>query len=212
MPARSYVQTFVPGPNAPRNLTVVMFDANPCIKDYRQSDDPSKWDPEDPGNDPHYQFNKNILAQTCGSAWLEKALAAAPKRDWLVVVAHELAYEVDEFDLVSLLEKYNVDLYINGHAHRLMHYTIDGRDYVTTGAGCMVKDDTIHPKDKAKILYDDDTTTGFTAHLLKSNDELHTHFYSAVRLAAAVVLPFRGSHRAPLPPTPEQHGTVQVCD
>ncbi len=121
MPARNYVRHLVPASYAPRNITMVFFDSNACLKDFVQTEDPSKWKPKNSDDDPKYNFNGNIRAAPCDSDWLHAALKIASKHDWLLVVAHEPAYAVDMFDMVSMLEKYSVDLYLHGHEHRLTH-------------------------------------------------------------------------------------------
>lgn len=61
--------------------------------------------------------------------------------DWLIVVGHHPLDEVDEEDFVSVLQSNsNFDLYLNGHTHTLVQYTIDNKGaYVTSGAGAMVE-------------------------------------------------------------------------
>ena len=66
-------------------------------------------------------------------------LAAIPKDDWVIVVGHHPADEIDVEDFTSAMQEHGFDLYLNGHAHTLTHYAVDGNDaYVTTGAGAMV--------------------------------------------------------------------------
>lgn len=159
-----------------------MFDASPCLTKYRQTSDPSEWDSKNKDHDPNYNFNANIRAATCGQAWLESTLASLPASDWKIVVGHELAYEITEFDLVAMLAKYNVDLYLNGHAHRLSHYTINGRNFVTSGAGSMDSTDTPDPsKSDVVFHFDNNTVPGFTGHFFEDDyNSLHTHFYDQV--------------------------------
>eukprot|EP01059_Diplonema_ambulator_P016803 TRINITY_DN28781_c0_g1_i1.p1 TRINITY_DN28781_c0_g1~~TRINITY_DN28781_c0_g1_i1.p1 ORF type:complete len:342 (+),score=140.38 TRINITY_DN28781_c0_g1_i1:39-1028(+) len=124
-------------------LSMVFLDTNPCISAYRSSN-PSGWDP----CSGKYQdcplgckFHDNIIAQNCTAQydWLRSTMATIPKGDWVIVVGHHAAWEIDTEDFTSVLQQYGFDLYLNGHTHELNTYTVDGEgQYVTTGAGCMV--------------------------------------------------------------------------
>eukprot|EP01012_Entosiphon_sulcatum_P064987 TRINITY_DN93861_c0_g1_i1.p1 TRINITY_DN93861_c0_g1~~TRINITY_DN93861_c0_g1_i1.p1 ORF type:complete len:320 (-),score=60.35 TRINITY_DN93861_c0_g1_i1:93-1031(-) len=114
------------------NISFIFLDTNPCYSPYRSSDR-SGWDPNTP------EFHANIIAQQCGpqATWFESEIAKVPKADWLIVVGHHPAPEVDGFDLVTLLDKYNADLYICGHDHLLEHYRVNSSpmDHIISGAG-----------------------------------------------------------------------------
>ena len=57
----------------------------------------------------------------------------------MIVVGHHPADEIDVQDFTTAMQEHGFDLYLNGHAHTLTHYAVDGNDaYVTTGAGAMV--------------------------------------------------------------------------
>lgn len=124
-------------------ITFVFLDSNPCVTAYRE-DDPSNWDPcgstyPSPSD---CQFHQNILAQSCTAQynWLKTTLESVPSGDWIVGVAHHVANEIDAEDLIGELINAKMDLYLNGHAHTLTYYQLNGAGhYVTTGAGCMVK-------------------------------------------------------------------------
>eukprot|EP01063_Lacrimia_lanifica_P008897 TRINITY_DN15969_c0_g1_i1.p2 TRINITY_DN15969_c0_g1~~TRINITY_DN15969_c0_g1_i1.p2 ORF type:complete len:325 (+),score=132.50 TRINITY_DN15969_c0_g1_i1:63-1037(+) len=126
-----------------KHMTIVVLDTNPCVKAYR-SDNKSGWDPcsgKYPGECPDCQFHQNIVAQDCGAqlAWFEKALAAVPAADWLVVMGHHPIFEIDVEDFAAPILKRKVDLYLNGHSHYFAQYEMDGAGvFVTTGAGSMV--------------------------------------------------------------------------
>eukprot|EP00462_Mataza_sp_D1_P010186 CAMPEP_0175164568 /NCGR_PEP_ID=MMETSP0087-20121206/26496_1 /TAXON_ID=136419 /ORGANISM="Unknown Unknown, Strain D1" /LENGTH=440 /DNA_ID=CAMNT_0016453635 /DNA_START=44 /DNA_END=1367 /DNA_ORIENTATION=+ len=143
-------------------MTVVVLDTSPCISEYRSSQK-SGWDPcgeqyptcslsggKDNFEGP-CEFHQNILTQDCSAqaAWLKGALAKVPSGDWLVVNGHHPADEIDVEDLTSVLQQHGFDLYVNGHAHTLSHYSIDGAGiYVTSGAGSCVNveaEDTVPP-------------------------------------------------------------------
>ena len=101
------------------------------------------------------KFHANILTQDCSEqlGWLNKALAAVPKDDWLIVVAHHPADEIDVEDFLYAAAARGFDLYLNGHVHTLNQYTIDGGgSYVTSGAGAMVAtQDQTTPAAEAKL-------------------------------------------------------------
>jgi hypothetical protein len=181
MPARNFVQTFVLPAEAGANLTVVFFDASPCLLDYRQTKHPNRWSPQNTNGDKRFNFSSNIRAEPCQNVWLDSVLAAVPTTNWLVVVAHELAYQIDAFDMVALLAKYKVALYLNGHAHRLSHQQNNGRNFVTTGAGCMNAGDVAVEKPGFKVLFDNNSTAGFTAHYFQNDYKtLLTSFLDSV--------------------------------
>ena len=126
-------------------ITFIFLDTNPCVSAYR-ADDPSGWDPcgSSYPSPADCQFHKNILAQSCTTQynWLKETVATIPKGDWIIAAGHHVANEIDVEDMISVLTGAGMDLYLNGHAHTLTYYTLDGAGaYVTTGAGCMVKID-----------------------------------------------------------------------
>lgn len=114
-----------------------------------------------PGNEKWYSFDYAYIHFTCllsltedyavqQRAWLNKDLKTATQ-PWKIVVAHHPAYSADKehgctpFVLdhwVDLFERYNVDLYINGHAHNFERtwpirdgrIDVSGVIYLTTGA------------------------------------------------------------------------------
>lgn len=66
-------------------------------------------------------------------------LAAVPADDWLVVSGHHPADEINVLDFTAALLKRGLSIYLNGHAHTLTQYTIDGAGaWVTSGAGSLV--------------------------------------------------------------------------
>ena len=136
-------------------LTIITLDTSPCISNYR-SPNSSGWDPCSPSHptcsfddtDDDFEgpcdFHENILTQSCEDQyeWLEKTLREVPIDDWLIIVGHHPADEIDVLDFTSLLQKHNFDLYMNGHTHTLNQYTIDNAGhYITTGAGSLVSTD-----------------------------------------------------------------------
>lgn len=131
------------------SLSFIFLDTSPCVSEYRSSS-PSRWDPcgteyptcsvaggkDDFEGDCH--FHANIMSQDClvQFQWFKRQLAAVPKTDWLIIVGHHPLDELDVQDFVSAADARGFDLYLNGHAHTLTYYMIDGvAKYITSGAG-----------------------------------------------------------------------------
>lgn len=134
------------------SATMIFLDTSPCVSEYRSST-PTRWDPcgtQYPtcslsgGHDDFEgscHFNANILSQSCEAqlAWFKSELAKVPKNDWLFIVGHHPLDELDVEDFVTPAAGHGFDLYLNGHAHTLTHYEVDGKPkYVTSGAGALV--------------------------------------------------------------------------
>jgi len=127
-------------------LNIIALDTNPCVNDYR-GDDRAKWDPcniQYPLCSPvsgECMFHQNIINQSCKTQldWFNATLSSIPPTEWVFVIGHHKADEIDAEDFQSLLGSNRVNLYLNGHNHNLEHYSIDGdAKYMTTGAGGMV--------------------------------------------------------------------------
>jgi len=126
---------------------IIVLDTNPCVKDYRGTDR-RLWDPcgtEYPDCSPIMEpcrFHENILSQDCDTqlVWAKKILESIGKREWVFVVGHHKAEEINVADFqTTFLDDPRVHLYLNGHNHNLEHYKINGQaKYMTTGAGGMV--------------------------------------------------------------------------
>ena len=208
LPARYYAKRVEIGSTG-SYMSLIVLDTTPCTAAYR-SDDPKEWDPcstEFPtcslndGNDDFEgkcDFHANVATQDCQAqfAWFQKALAAVPAEDWLVVVGHSPADDVDVVDIVGAMQTRGFDLYLNGHVHTLTQYTVDGAGaYVTTGAGSMVA---THDQDQGTVpekrnggdpVADggrhsyktvwNSKVAGFTLHTFSADlKELTTDFYS----------------------------------
>lgn len=132
--------------------TLIFLDTSPCQSEYR-STNPGGWDPcsqQYPtcslsGGSDNFEgkcnFHPNIMTQDCSAqlTWFKKQLAAVPKDDWLIVVGHAPADEIDVEDFTTAMQQHGFDLYLNGHIHTLTHYQIDGSGaYVCSGAGALV--------------------------------------------------------------------------
>uniref|UniRef100_A0A7S2XDA4 Calcineurin-like phosphoesterase domain-containing protein n=1 Tax=Lotharella oceanica TaxID=641309 RepID=A0A7S2XDA4_9EUKA len=135
------------------HISMVFIDTSPCVSEYRSSSS-SGWDPcgsqyptcsltNDPSDDFEgpCKFHENIISQDCSTqfTWFKEQLSSIPSDDWVIVVGHHPIDECDVEDLTSALQDHGFDLYLNGHAHTLTQYTVDGTGaYVTTGAGSLV--------------------------------------------------------------------------
>ena len=127
-------------------LNIIVLDTNPCVNDYR-GNDRAKWDPcsiQYPLCSPvpgECMFHENIINQSCKTQldWFNTTLSNIPSNEWVFVLGHHKADEIDTEDFQSLLGSNRVHLYLNGHNHNLEHYSINGdAKYMTTGAGGMV--------------------------------------------------------------------------
>jgi len=97
-------------------------------------------------------FHENIIQQDCKAQldWFNATLSSINTGnsnnnnnnnniEWVFVLGHHKADEIDVEDFQDLLTSGGVHLYLNGHNHNLEHYSIDGQaKYMTTGAGGMV--------------------------------------------------------------------------
>lgn len=164
MPDRYYTQRIHMEDD--KYLSILVLDTSPCVSDYR-NDNPEYWDPcstEYPtcshlATDDDFEgpcdFHEHILEQNCGVQynWLQTAVYGIPQDDWLVVVGHHPIDEVDVKDFLTILQQRGFSIYLNGHTHTLVQYSIDGKGaFVTTGAGAMVDTtDQEHPLTKLKL-------------------------------------------------------------
>jgi acid phosphatase len=125
MPARTFTETEALADGT--RLQLFVLDTSPLLDTYRSVLSTTKVGRQDPA------------AQR---AWLEKELAASTA-EWKVVVGHHPVYSCGQHgdspelvrDLVPLLDRYGVALYLNGHDHGLQDLVVGGRHYVTSGAG-----------------------------------------------------------------------------
>jgi len=147
-------------------MTMLVLDTTPCLAGYRNPN-PVNWDPcstqyptcslVDTNDDfeGKCQFHENVVSQDCSKQfkWFQQTLASVPKDDWLVVVGHHPIDEVNVFDFTSALQAHGFSIYLNGHAHTLSQYTIDGKGaYVTSGAGSLVNTpDQLQARTKQKV-------------------------------------------------------------
>jgi len=135
-----------------QSVSMIFLDTSPCVSEYRSSD-ARGYDPcgeQYPtcslsGGSDDFEgtcmFHQNIMTQDCGAqlTWFKAQLDAVPKDDWLLLVGHHPLDELDVEDFVTPAHAHGFDLYLNGHAHTLTHYEVDGiPKYVTSGAGSLV--------------------------------------------------------------------------
>jgi len=162
-------------------INIVVLDTSPCVKDYRNNDR-SKWDPcgtEFPTCGPNNnvcEFHKNILKQNCTEQfiWFNNTINNISKNEWIIVVGHHRADQINVEDFKSILENNKINLYINGHIHALQRYGFDNEyKYITSGAGSMVFIyDKLNTFDRDVWRHQD---TGFTLHIINGT-ELETFF------------------------------------
>jgi len=181
-------------------LNIIVLDTNPCINDYR-GDDRSKWDPcsiQYPTCSPvagECMFHENIIAQDCKSQldWFNTTVENIADNEWIFVIGHHKADEIDAEDFQSILNSSRVHLYLNGHNHNLEHYSIDGESkYITTGAAGMViigstghsfvklhdeSPEFKYKKHEVKSVWSK-ITTGFTSHtFIDHGSKVRTDFW-----------------------------------
>ena len=127
-------------------LNIIVLDTNPCVMDYR-GDDRAKWDPcsiQYPTCSPvpgECMFHENVISQDCKTQleWFNTTVSNISPNEWIFVLGHHKADEIDAEDFQSILGSNRVHLYLNGHNHNLEQYSIDGESkYMTTGAAGMV--------------------------------------------------------------------------
>jgi tartrate-resistant acid phosphatase type 5 len=87
-----------------------------------------------------FAINTNALTERQLS-WLRTELAKSTAK-WKIVYGHFPAYEQTDYSvgpqqklLVPILREFNVDMYLCGHHHTMQHWSVDGIDYIVTGAG-----------------------------------------------------------------------------
>lgn len=206
-------------------LSLIVLDTSPCIQDYRNTD-PANWDPcgSDfptcaPIMEGQCEFHPNIMTQDCSAQlqWFNQALTQVPKDDWLIIVGHHKAFEIDVADFLTPMMSRGFDLYLNGHTHTLDQYSINGKaSFVTTGAGSMIDTADQHSSsvvvDKGQQTVFNDRVAGFTLHTFSDDfSTLTTEYidYQGNNLHSFTVT--RGSGPGPSPPPSGQSCKVLGC-
>ena len=181
-------------------LNIIVLDTNPCVMDYR-GNDRAKWDPcsiQYPTCSPvpgECMFHENVIAQDCKTQldWFNTTVSNISPNEWIFVLGHHKADEIDAEDFQSILGSNRVHLYLNGHNHNLEQYSIDGESkYMTTGAAGMVMigsggitnvklhDESTefkHRKHQFKSIWSK-ITTGFSSHtFIEHGTKIRTDFW-----------------------------------
>jgi acid phosphatase len=125
-------------------------------------------------------------------AWLDSRLAAAAAQcNAVMTVGHHPIYSGgdhgDSPDLIAaflpLLVKHGADAYISGHDHTLIHLAANGTQFVVTGAGSRVRDNTQWTPQTTWF----GDVPGFTIHSVNSTHAAHTYVrYDGTLLYQAV--------------------------
>lgn len=116
--------------------TMIFLDTSPCITEYRSSTQ-SGWDPcgsmyptcSLSGGSDEFEgkclFHQQILGQDCTAqySWFQKQMESVNKDDWLIIVAHHPADDIDAEDFSSVLQQHGFDIFLNGHTHALSQYS-----------------------------------------------------------------------------------------
>mmetsp|Transcript_4145 Transcript_4145/g.10484 ORF Transcript_4145/g.10484 Transcript_4145/m.10484 type:complete len:443 (+) Transcript_4145:18-1346(+) len=214
LPARYYTKRV---PTDSGFITMIFLDTSPCVQAYR-SENSNGWDPcgsqyptcsissTNDDFEGKCEFHDNIIAQDCETQfnWFTQQLSSVPADDWLIVVGHHPADEMDVYDFVTPMVNRGFALYVNGHAHTLTQYAINTQsNYITTGAGAMVisfeknpRDPFTHPAanrtyrkeeglpldrnvhEQGYTVVWNSRVSGFTAHTLSDdNTQLSTNYY-----------------------------------
>lgn len=152
MPSRYYTKRVLVDSATSTHISFIFLDTSPCIKMYRATN-AANYDPcgtkmptcSLSGGDDDFEgtcdFHQNIMSQSCDQqfSWFQTALSNVPSNDWLIVVGHHPADEINVKDFTTAMQKRGFSLYLNGHAHTLTQYTIDNAGaYITSGAGSLV--------------------------------------------------------------------------
>ena len=129
MPARYY--TASPAPF----VDLFFLDTSPLVNSYRAK--------------VHSRIAENVASQDTGAqlAWLDAALGKSTAA-WKIVVGHHTirsggSEHGDTPEMVAqvlpILQRHRVPVYLNGHEHDLQHISRDGLDYFCSGAGSQVR-------------------------------------------------------------------------
>ncbi len=164
-------QVPLPGAKSQRDcLAVVLIDTCPLMSYYRTHDEP-EWP----------DFLPNILRQDVEGqkAWMSRAISAASSSCVAsVVVGHHPVFSAGEHgdsgDLLGilkpLLDSQGVDLYLAGHDHTLVHLRDGDVDYVISGGGSRVRENS-DPTPQTVWFKD---TGGFTVHSVNTTHLITT--------------------------------------
>ena len=131
LPSRYYAQTERIDDSS--SLLIVHLDTSPFITQYRMESD---------------DYHMKGIETKGQLVWLDSILTATHVR-WSIVVGHHPIYSAaskhgDTKELIDqvlpILKKHNVPLYVCGHDHILQHLKRDGMDFVICGGGAKHRD------------------------------------------------------------------------
>jgi acid phosphatase len=165
LPARYHsIQEALPGGG---EAEFFFLDTTPFVSEYRRDDE-------------HSDASRQDVAKQL--RWLDERLARS-KADWRIVVGHHPVYSRgsahgDTPELIQrvkpLLDRHNVQVYLNGHDHDLQHLVVDGVNYITSGAGSKTRTVGTGPTTRFSL----GLTSGFVAMSL-TRDSLVAQFIDA---------------------------------
>lgn len=172
-PSLNYSATFgFDGAPGGGDVALVFFDTNPFISQYRAAPD-----------------NPDMAAALAAApppaatlAWLDAQLSAvADTAAAVLVVGHHPVFSGGEHGdsgdlkavLPPLFERHGVDAYLAGHDHTLIHLSSAGVEYVVTGGGSKVRDNTaVTPETK---WFGD--VNGFSVHRVNGSHASHHYVH-----------------------------------
>jgi tartrate-resistant acid phosphatase type 5 len=125
LPARTY--TFTESAGKASRVQFFVLDTTPFLDTYRSFVSRTKVADQNPATQ---------------LGWLEKELSASTA-DWKIVVGHHTIRSCGPHgdsaelvrDVLPLLTRHRVSVYLNGHDHGLQHLRSDGMDFFTSGGG-----------------------------------------------------------------------------
>ncbi|MES2648499.1 MAG: tartrate-resistant acid phosphatase type 5 family protein [Bacteroidota bacterium] len=132
MPSRYYAKRFAINNDVSQQVLILFIDTNPLIPEFYSN----------------YEYGPNVKTQdsTSQKQWIENQLAnAGTNVKWKIVVGHHPMYtggsRTESYDtkatrntLKSLLDKYNVDVFLSGHEHNLQHLVTGNLHHLISGA------------------------------------------------------------------------------
>ena len=190
MPALNYTQQWsIPGANTTKTSCVyaVFIDTCPFISYY--------W----AGKEDKGQMMANLNASDAEAqlAWASAELKrGAATCDALYVIGHHPMYSGgehgDSVDLISafspLFVEYAVDAMLSGHDHTLSHLEANGTQFVITGAGSRVRDNSINTPETRFMTNE---IPGFTVHSVNATHQAVAYVDAQGALLHWVITPLR---------------------
>ena len=186
-PALNTTMSYAFGGQPGSDVQFVFVDTCPYIQKYKESPD-----------NPAFAAAMAAADPTAQLAWLEKTLgaaAASPSTAATIVVGHHPIYSGGEHgdseDLkvafLPLFMRYGVDAYIAGHDHTLIHLAANGTQFVVSGAGSKIRDNTIWTNE-TRFFAD---VAGFTVHSVNASHACHSYMGPVGELLWYTVVPLR---------------------